>query len=208
MKSLTTVFLLLAALAPTLLGQNQQQNFRPIPNKKPVFRDVADHAKIAEMTKRAVDPMKKLTVVENDKDPTKENQPENLLEQSDIICFNGFATLVPKRAIISAPKKYEDRYKLAKGAKFLSFQDFFIKNRGWITNLEVTRKQAEGYNTFDEKTTEFIQESGNLIVATFRGGPISVLPPKDPEDAEDGEEAEDAENQEANKPKITEPNKP
>ncbi len=189
-------------LTAMLHAQPGNADFREIPQKKPVFRDVTDHAKLAEMSRRAVDPMKKMKIVEGE-DPTKQNQPVNLLEQSDILCFNGLATLVPKRAIISAPKKYKDRYKFVDGSQVVSYQAFFAQNRGWISNVEVSRAQAEGVEGFDEKVTEFIAESGNLIVATYLGGPISVLPPKKPDAAEgaQGTDAGDDTKQES-KPKI------
>lgn len=207
----TTIRVSLLTLLGGLLCQAQPGNsgddagFREIPQKKPVFRDVTNHAQLAEMSRRAVDPMKQMKILEGD-DPAKENKPINLLEQSDILCFNGLATLVPKRAIISSPKKYENRYKFVDGSQVVSYQDFFAQNRGWITNIEVSRAQAEGVEGFDEKLTEFIQESSNLIVATYLGGPISVLPPKEPENAEGAEGAEGTETGEKakpeNKPKI------
>lgn len=189
-------------LAPMLYaqpGNSGDAGFREIPQKKPVFRDVTDHAQLSEMTKRAVDPMKEMKILEGE-DPSKENKPVNLLEQSDILCFNGIATLIPKRAIISAPKKYKDRYKFVDGSQIVSFQKFFAQNRGWISNIEVSRAQAEGVEGFDEKVSEFIEESGNLIVATYLGGPISVLPPKKPDETEGADESQKTEQE--SKPKI------
>ena len=190
MKPLVYACALMLTLYPSL--QAQQAN-RAAGKNKPVYRDVVTHQLLVERTRKAVDPMTKMNVIKAD-DPSKANQPVNLLEQSDIICFNGIATLVPKRAIISAPKKYKDRYQFTDGSKIVTFPDFYAQNRGWVTSLEVSRKQAEGVDGFDEKTTEFIEESGNLIVATYRGGPISVLPRKVPTKGDDGEKPNAKEN--------------
>lgn len=195
MKPFAYACTLMLTLCPTL--QAQQAN-RTAGKKKPVYRDVVTHQQLAERTRKAVDPMTKMNVIKAD-DPSKANQPVNLLEQSDIICFNGIATLVPKRAIISAPKKYKDRYKFTDGSKIVTFPAFYAQNRGWVTSLEVSRKQAEGVDGFDEKTTEFIEESGNLIVATYRGGPISVLPRKE---LKEGDGAEKPNTKENIQPKI------
>lgn len=178
MKSLTHVTLACLIATPLLVGQDAKSD------KKPVFREAANHQSLALKSRRAPNPLKNMTALEG-KDPTKENQPVNLIEQSDIICFNGMATLVPKRAIISTPERYKSRCKYVEGAKIVSWTDFYSRNRGWITSLEVTRKQAEGNDLIDEKVSEHIQKSGKLIVATYQGGPISMLPPKEADDVED-----------------------
>lgn len=164
------------------------------PAKKPVFRDAATHEQLALALRKAEqrDPMKKLTPVEGE-DPSKVNRPMDLMEQSDIICFRGFATLVPKRAIISAPENYKKYLKLEPGARIVGWKDFYSRNRGWITTVEVSRVQAEGVEAISEDTRDQIGKSANLVVATLQGGPISVLPPVKPE-----EEGEDSKTDEAN----------
>lgn len=117
-------------------------------------------------------------------DPTKVNQPEDLIATSDFISFSGLTTLVPKQSIICIPKNYADRVKFVPGSKIVIWSDFFLQNRGWIKTMEVTRAQAEGNEPFDEKVKESLQKSSVLVVATYKGGPISVLPPKEPVAAE------------------------
>jgi hypothetical protein len=111
-------------------------------------------------------------------DPSKENQPQDLISQSDILCYNGLTTLVPKRAILNIPATSKDRLKHVDGSKIIGWAEFFQKNRGWITTVEVNQAQAEGNSALDEKVSEFVKKNGNLVVATFQGGPISVLPLK------------------------------
>ena len=64
----------------------------------------------------------------------------------------------------------------------MSWMDFFTLNRGWITTVEVSRVQAEGNEALAEEISTRIGKSTNLVVATYMGGPISVLPPKVPEE--------------------------
>lgn len=71
------------------------------------------------------------------------------------------------------------------GAKIVGWSDFFTANRGWITTVEVSRVQAEGNLAIAEETQERIGKSRNLVVATFMGGPISVLPLKEPKEAKE-----------------------
>jgi hypothetical protein len=152
------------------------------PGAKPHFTDAPSSEEINQAFRKSSrrDPMKTLDKVSGE-DPTKVNQPVNLLEQSDIVCFGGAATLVPKQAILTIPAKYRDCLSFKPGSKILGWAEFYAANRGWITTIEVSRIQAEGNQPLAKETSERISKSGNLIVATFLGGPISVLPLKQPE---------------------------
>lgn len=109
------------------------------------------------------------------------NRPQDLISRSEILCFNGFVTLVPKRAVLQFPKNLAERLKAQPGAKIKSWSDFYAANRGWITTVEVSRIQAEGKQPLSKETSLQMVKSGNLIVATYNGNPISVLPLKVPE---------------------------
>lgn len=145
------------------------------------MRDAATHDQIALTMRKAdqADPMKKLPVSKG-KDPSVENRPKDLISQSDIISYQGVATLVPKSAILRIPKNYRDRIAMQPGAHIVGWADFYAANRGWITTVEVSRTQAEGNLALPDEAHKQITKSGNLVVATFLGGPISVLPLKKP----------------------------
>lgn len=147
---------------------------------QPTYRDVATHEQLATRLSKMekIDPMKKLQE-STGVDPAKLNQPANLLEQSDILSFNGLTTLVPKRAIICSPSTLKDRLKHQTPSRFVPWNEFLSANQGWITTIEVSREQAEGNKPFSEETQLRISKSKNLIVATYLGGPISVLPIKE-----------------------------
>lgn len=171
--------------AALLLASAHAQPARPLANKAPEFRDAATHEDLARKLRaaQAGDPMKKLPSVEGE-DPSKANPPTDLLEQSDIICFRGYATLVPKRAILAAPENYKQYLKLEPGARIVTWADFYARNRGWITTVEVSRSLAEGNESFPDETSDRIGKSANLVVATLKGGPISVLPAKKKEETQ------------------------
>jgi hypothetical protein len=147
----------------------------------PVMRDAATHEQLSLALRKAdqVDPMKSLPTTKGE-DPSLSNRPKDILSDSDIISFRGTATLVPKRAIIQIPKNHADLIKMEPGAKIVSWSEFFAANRGWITTIEVSRVQAEGNQPLAEETLKFMGTCRNLIVATYQGGPISVLPLKEP----------------------------
>lgn len=146
-----------------------------------VMRDAVTHNQLALALRKAdqLDPMKNLPPSKGG-DPSVVNRPKDILSESDIISFRGLATLVPKRAILQIPKNHAGLIKLEPGARIVSWADFFAANRGWITTVEVSRVQAEGNEPIAEETRKFMGTSHNLIVATYKGGPISVLPLKVP----------------------------
>lgn len=145
----------------------------------PAMRDAATHEQLVVISRQAsqADPMRKQAPAKGP-DPTTANPPKSLINESDIICFNGAVTLVPKRAILQIPKNFGDRFKYQPGSKLMSWADFYAINRGWITTIEVSRVQAEGNSPLGEETQKKMVKSGNLIVATYQAGPISVLAPK------------------------------
>ena len=111
--------------------------------------------------------------------------PVDLIASSDILCHRGKATFVPKRAILVRPRSLEGRLALVKNSQIVNWADFFKLNRDWIKTIEVTRVQAEGVEPLSEDAYEMLEGSKILVVATFKGGPISVLPLKDPDAPED-----------------------
>ncbi|MCX6878857.1 MAG: hypothetical protein NTW21_34355 [Verrucomicrobia bacterium] len=146
----------------------------------PVMRDAATHEQLALTLRKAQqeDPMKRLPASKGE-DPSQ-NLPKDLLSQSDIICFGGIATLVPKRAILQIPESCTARLKIEPGARIVGWADFFAANRGWITTIEISRVQAEGKEPIAGDTQEMMAKCRNLVVATYQGGPISMLPLKVP----------------------------
>lgn len=147
------------------------------PAGKPVMRDVATHDQLSATLRQeqTVDPMRKFTPAAKDKDPSKENIPTDIISRSDILCFNGMATLVPKQAILFNPPQYADRIGMKAGARIVPWSEFFAANRGWIGTMEISIKQAEGKDPLPEKPAEMMMKGSNLVVATYQGGPISRL---------------------------------
>ena len=145
----------------------------------PVMRDSATHEQLSLALRKAEqsDPMKTLKATKGE-DPSVVNRPPSLLSESDIISFGGVATLVPKRAILQVPASFTARLKIEPGAKIVSWADFYAVNRGWITTVEISRVQAEGNQPLAEEIQKQMTKSRNLIVATYQGGPISMLPAK------------------------------
>ncbi len=123
-------------------------------------------------------------------DASKLEQPGSLMSQSHVLCYGGNLTLVPKRSVLQIPKKYEDRMQAVQPAKVLSFSDFQSANRSWISTFEVSRAQAQGKEPLADEAKTHMSKTGNLIIATYRGNPIEVMPLIIPEANAAGDTAE------------------
>jgi len=163
---------------------------QPLRDEGAPAREVPNRADLEKAFTQAQreNPMRKLPQAQGN-DPAKQEAPVDLIASSDILCHKGKATLVPKRAILQIPASLSDRLKIEKGARIMNWADFFLSNRDWIKTVEVTRPQAEGVEPMPEATTEMLKKATTLVVATYQGGPISVLPlqvaavnPEEPED--------------------------
>ena len=146
--------------------------------KKPM-QDVTTHDQLSALRRQAqaADPMNKLTPAAQGKDPSKENIPTDIISRSDILCYNGMATLVPKQAILFNPPQYADRIGMKAGARIVTWSEFYAANRGWVGTMEISMKQAEGKEPLPEKPADKMMKGSNLVVAIYQGGPISKLAP-------------------------------
>jgi hypothetical protein len=146
----------------------------------PAMKDAATHEQlVAQLRKAQQEAPVKLLPAAQGGDPTR-HAPADLLSQSDILCFGGIATLVPKRSVLRIPHNLAPRMRLAPDATLMGWAEFFAKNRGWITTVEVSQGQAEGKVALAEDLTKSLGDNPNLVVATYQGGPISLMPLKVP----------------------------
>ena len=176
LPTLTTSFLfcVIAQAAPSASGNSSKMK------EAPNHEQLSKKLRIAQQR----DPLKELGPAKGDTstDPTKRSEKRDLIASSALLCFQGQLTLVPKRAVLHFPEKLEDRKGAKPNVKVKTFQDFYSQNRGWIRTVEVTREQALGHAPIAESILTAIKESSSVVIATYKGGPISVLPEKDPEE--------------------------
>lgn len=148
------------------------------------MRDVVTHDEIVEAARKAREAMPPpVFKPATGEDPSVANKLGDLISRSDVLCFRGQATLVPKRAVLHVPKGVADRIGMQDGARLGSWSEFLNANRAWIRTVPVTRIQAEGNDPMPEATLKSFEKEQRLVVATYQEGPISVLPLKVPEPA-------------------------
>ncbi|MEX2580286.1 MAG: hypothetical protein WD342_14605 [Verrucomicrobiales bacterium] len=153
-------------------------------NGQTPMRDVATHDQLSRSLAQQTDPIRNLgpAIGKSDEDPSLKNSSRDLIKESTIICFNGSLTLVPKRAVLFVPDRLQERVEVKPKQEVKTWADFYQRNRGWIRTVEVSREQAMGQKPISESILDAVAKSSSLVVATFKNGPISVIPYEEPEE--------------------------
>lgn len=100
----------------------------------------------------------------------------DLIELSSFIADGEKFTLVPINSVIFVPEARAANIIAAPGKDFINWQSFLLSRRAWVTTFEVTLAQARGEVAITPEQIEKFKKGTSIIVATYRGGPISVLP--------------------------------
>jgi len=103
---------------------------------------------------------------------------QSLIKQSMIISDGENWTLVPKGAVLHIPDTHQGRFNVRPVGNLLSWHDFLVRNRAWISGEEVNMRQAEGIQSIDSRRVDYWGKQSKVIVAVHLGGPISVSIPE------------------------------
>lgn len=142
---------------------------------------------------RQNDPIRKLVPPGNPgSDPSKGTHGRDLIAESTVLNHGGLMTLVPKRAVLHLPEALEGRVGTRDGAELQPWVKFFEVNRSWLHAEPVTRERALGKTPFSAEETKALRSSGKIIIATYEGGPISVLPTAFAAEPGDGEHPDES----------------
>lgn len=146
------------------------------------IRDAATHDQLSQKLRmeQQKDPIRDVgpPAGKVDSDPSVQTANRDLIKESTVLCYRGRLTLVPKEAVLHLPEKLKDRFEVKPNIVVQSWSDFYRENRGWIRTVEVSREQAMGEVAIPEEIVEAYKLSTSAVIATFNGGPISVLPVK------------------------------
>lgn len=184
MKTTSTTILVLVSLLTLSQGQDATASLdRPPMRKAPTNEELIVQLRASEQEMALATASKPAS---STVDTRSSGPAPDLFDTSDILCYNGAFTLVPKTAVLQFPKNLADRLKVQPGAKVVSWLDFYSANRNWITTVEVTKSQAAGAQPLSEQTADHMAKCGKLVVATFEGNPVSLHPvPRPPAEGPD-----------------------
>lgn len=161
--------------------------------KRTEMRDVVTHRELSarRQADKTTDPIASSFEPAEASDPAKVNPPQDIVSNSDFLSSGGSVTLIPKRALLHVPDRLKDRTQIRDNMQIVTWPSFHTRNRSWITTVEVSRLQAEGNTPLDEKKMEQLMKTGDILIATMGGAPISVLPLKVPDENAGEEEGAD-----------------
>jgi hypothetical protein len=180
------LFLADMAVLPRSLAQESA-------DKKPGATVMSEPVSAEELSNRLRharqnDPIRKLVPPGNPgSDPSRGTHGRDLIAESTVLNHGGLMTLVPKRAVLHLPEALKSRVGTRDGAELQPWAKFFEVNRSWLHAEPVTRERALGKTPFSAEETKALRSSGKIIIATYEGGPISVLPAAFATESSDGE---------------------
>jgi len=99
---------------------------------------------------------------------------QSLIKQSEILNDGTHWTLVPKGAVLHVPAARAASVGAKPLGTLLSWNDFLVANRAWLSAEEITYDQAAGNQKLPVNRTDYWKKQDKVIVAVHQGGPISV----------------------------------
>ena len=161
--------------------------------EKPVMRDVVTTLGEPQAGQPGIaNPIKSLKSIE--KAPELERpEPVSILTRCAFLSSQGVTAVIPKGSVLHVPPRLKDQTRMVEGNRVVIWPQFFRRNRGWITTVEVSRGQAAGTEPIPERTLEAVRENPRVVIATLQGGPISVLLPEVPAPGEEAPAQPDSE---------------
>jgi len=99
-------------------------------------------------------------------------------KNAHIIVNRGEHTIVPIRSILLLPKTLKSHVVEKPSGKFVLWPQFKIKHQSLIWTLEVTLDQVKGITPISESKIKDLTKLNRVVVALYRGHPVSVVRPK------------------------------
>lgn len=85
--------------------------------------------------------------------------------------------ILPKGCVVHCPDTLGARVLTTPRGKLVPWPEFLVAHRAWITTREVSQEQIRGEAVFTESDHAGFHSAGKLVIATFRGNPVTVLTP-------------------------------
>ena len=135
---------------------------------------------LARTTPEALAKLQKNSPMTSLKQPAKDEAPvarptgQSIIKQSSILHDGTNWTLVPKGAVIFIPAALKGRVDVSPVGTLLSWSDFLIQNRNWITTTDISFDQAAGNEAMPAERAAFWAKQDKIVIAVHQNGPISV----------------------------------
>ena len=104
-------------------------------------------------------------------------QGYSLAELSQFVGDSERFVMLPKGCVIHCPEGMSERIMAKPQGRMMVWSEFLVANRNWITTREVTMPQVRGEAAIAEADRKSFAAAGKMVIATFRGNPVTVLTP-------------------------------
>ena len=88
----------------------------------------------------------------------------------------GLCSRVPKESILYLPKEYQALVVEKPKGRQVNWIEFLAANRSWLRHQDVTWPQVLGEAPLSPTILHALANEDRLVIATYRGGPVTVLP--------------------------------
>ena len=108
--------------------------------------------------------------------PVGPNFEEQFRSRHFYLVSQGLSTRVPRGSILHLPEKHQELVAEKPQGRQVSWFEFLAANRSWVKRQDVIWRQVLGKVPLSKETLESFATEARLVVATFQGGPVTVLP--------------------------------
>ncbi|WP_035615933.1 hypothetical protein [Haloferula sp. BvORR071] len=110
----------------------------------------------------------------------KTPKPFSLAELSQFLGEGESSVILPKGSVLYCPETLAARILKAPHGTLVTWTDFLIAHRSWVCTREVSMEQIRGDAGFTDADRAVFTGGGKVVIATFRGNPVTVLSPPVP----------------------------
>lgn len=168
----------------SLSGQEVKGDAKPVtagPSNAGKMRDRITDEQLKEARKTVPSTLDKAKA--KPVDPPTAAVKRDVYQISDVLVDGGFHTVVPRGAVLSVPESLADRLASGPAGKFQFWPDFYARNKNWIKLQEVDVEVARGKMPIPENVIKMMETEPKMVLAVYKGNPITVLEAAAPEGA-------------------------
>lgn len=107
--------------------------------------------------------------------PQGETKNYDIYKDSVILQQGDSHTVLPLNSIVYLPDSLKQKVVSRPYGSFVSWPQFYIKNRNWIFTHEISLKQAQGVAPLKDGVMKQFERINRLVVAIHQNNPISIL---------------------------------
>lgn len=172
--------LVVALLLWTAANMMDGQAVEPGPGLKPAARDAISDEKLRELMTGAGKMDAQMARKSKPLDTKRPNIGNSLYSKSIIIFDGEKHTVVPIGSVLHLPEPLRDHVITEPKGDFTYWPNFLKRNGAWLASKEVPLKMAKGDVESARAILGGLTMDAHMLVAVYKGGPISILEPVTP----------------------------